>query len=80
MRVGDLGGRGIMATSTTVDAIMILAMLATVLAATTGQTVAAPMLMTPATMTASSRRRCRFWEEFEMRAQPTRESGPHGII
>eukprot|EP00959_Pyramimonas_sp_CCMP1952_P342171 7168506-Pyramimonas_sp.AAC.1 len=56
VRVGDLGGRGIMAPSTTVDAMMIVAMLATMLAATTGWPVTTPRPVMPATMTAPSRR------------------------
>eukprot|EP00959_Pyramimonas_sp_CCMP1952_P160830 3363472-Pyramimonas_sp.AAC.1 len=56
MRVVDLGGRGTMATSTTVDTMMIRAMLVTMLTVTTGQPVAAPMQIAPTTITASSRR------------------------
>eukprot|EP00959_Pyramimonas_sp_CCMP1952_P462794 9483837-Pyramimonas_sp.AAC.1 len=37
VRVVDLGGRGIMATPATVDAMLIVAMLATMLTAATGQ-------------------------------------------
>eukprot|EP00959_Pyramimonas_sp_CCMP1952_P276451 5779164-Pyramimonas_sp.AAC.1 len=59
MRVGGLGGRGIMATSTTVDTMaMIVAMLVATIVDTMIVLVAttAPMPITPTTMTASSRR------------------------
>eukprot|EP00959_Pyramimonas_sp_CCMP1952_P327417 6854535-Pyramimonas_sp.AAC.1 len=54
------------------------AMLVAMLTATTGQSMTAPMLIAPPTMTASSRRRSRLWKEFDMRARQTRESGPRG--
>eukprot|EP00959_Pyramimonas_sp_CCMP1952_P148277 3102250-Pyramimonas_sp.AAC.1 len=66
-----------MTTPTTVDAIMILAMLVMMFAPTKARPVRAPMLITPATMTATSRLRRGFWKEFGMRARPARESGPH---
>eukprot|EP00959_Pyramimonas_sp_CCMP1952_P369964 7748478-Pyramimonas_sp.AAC.1 len=44
MRVGDLGRRGLMATSTTVNAMLIIAMVVTVVAMTTARTMGAPML------------------------------------
>eukprot|EP00959_Pyramimonas_sp_CCMP1952_P374464 7842174-Pyramimonas_sp.AAC.1 len=57
VRVVDLDGRGIMATPTTVDTMMMnVVMLVAMLITTTGQPVTAPMLITLATMTASSRR------------------------
>eukprot|EP00959_Pyramimonas_sp_CCMP1952_P023363 491378-Pyramimonas_sp.AAC.1 len=75
MRVSDLGGRSITATSNTADTVMIRAMMATMLATTTGHSVTAPLLLTAATMTAASRR----WKEFGMLARQTRKSGTHGI-
>eukprot|EP00959_Pyramimonas_sp_CCMP1952_P034959 732030-Pyramimonas_sp.AAC.1 len=64
-----------MATSTTVDTMMVAAMQVTIMA-TTPRPVTAPMLITPTTMTASPRR-WGFWKEFDMRARLTRESDPH---
>eukprot|EP00959_Pyramimonas_sp_CCMP1952_P289065 6045578-Pyramimonas_sp.AAC.1 len=61
------------------NAMTIAAMLFTMLATTTARPTWAPMLIAPATMAAPSRRRRRFWREFDMRARPTRDSGPHGI-
>eukprot|EP00959_Pyramimonas_sp_CCMP1952_P075260 1572704-Pyramimonas_sp.AAC.1 len=57
VRVGDLGGPGSMATSTTVDATMMVATLMAMMAKATARPVTAPMLITPTTVTWPSRRR-----------------------
>eukprot|EP00959_Pyramimonas_sp_CCMP1952_P142324 2979483-Pyramimonas_sp.AAC.1 len=57
LRVGSLGLHGIMATSTTVDAAMVVAMLAMkVTTTTTARPMTAPMLIALAAVAVSSRR------------------------
>ncbi len=55
VRVGGLGGRGIMATSTTVDTMIIVAMLVPALTMMTARQMMVPMLIMPMTMMESSR-------------------------
>eukprot|EP00959_Pyramimonas_sp_CCMP1952_P114894 2401965-Pyramimonas_sp.AAC.1 len=62
-----------MAKSTTVDTVMLVAMPVTMLTATTARPVTARVLITPTTMTASSRRCGSLWQEFDMRAADARE-------